>query len=47
MILPVVYWGMDMEIFAMLTFMGGVLVGIGMLLLVITAVVYFFTREEN
>ena len=37
----------DMEIFAMLTFMGGVLVGIGMLLLVITAVVYFFTREEN
>jgi uncharacterized membrane protein len=47
MILPVAYWGMDMEIFAMLTFMGGVLVGIGMLLLVITAVVYFFTREET
>lgn len=36
-----------MEVFAILNFIGGVLVGIGMLLLVITAVVYFFTREEH
>jgi hypothetical protein len=36
-----------MEVFAILNFIGGVLVGIGALLIVITALVYFFTREEN
>jgi hypothetical protein len=48
MILPVVYyWGINVETYSLLTFIGGVLVGIGVLLFIITAAVYFFTREEN
>jgi len=48
MILPVVhYWEIGMETFSLLTFIGGVLVGMGVLLFTITAAVYCFTREED
>jgi hypothetical protein len=36
-----------METYALLTFMGGALVGVGALLFIIVVAVYLFIREEN